>query len=66
MAESYRVNGMTCGGCATSVRNAILDLAPKATVEVDLDAKTVSVNGADPSLVEQAIRDAGFEYLGKA
>ena len=43
---------MTCGGCATSVANAIKAAAPAAKVDVNLDAKEVTVEGA------------GFEYGG--
>ena len=63
---AYTVNGMSCGGCVKSVTNAILDAAPGAEVEVDLDAKTVSVSGASEVAVKQAVSDAGFEYGGNA
>lgn len=66
MSETYIVNGMTCGGCARSVTNAIEDATSGAKVEVDLQAKTVSVDGADEALVKQAVIDAGFEFGGKA
>jgi len=64
MSETYKVIGMSCGGCVKSVTNAILDVAPGAKVEVNLDEKTVSVNGADEATVKQAVEDAGFEFLG--
>lgn len=66
MSETYTVLGMTCGGCAKSVTNAILDAAPGADVDVDLSVKTVTVQGADEETVKQAIEDAGFEFVGKA
>ncbi len=66
MSDTYKVVGMTCGGCAKSVTNAIVDAAPGASVEVDLEAKTVTVEGADESTVHQAVENAGFEYAGKA
>ena len=66
MSDTYSVLGMTCGGCAKSVTNAILDVAPGAQVDVDLAAKTVTVDGADEGAVKQAVEDAGFEYAGKA
>lgn len=66
MSETYTVHGMTCGGCANSVTNAIQTAAPGATVDVDLDAKTVTVDGADETQVKQAVADAGFEYVGRA
>lgn len=65
MNDRYHVLGMSCGGCAKSVTNAILDVAPGAEVEVDLDAKAVVVSGADEAAVKQAVEDAGFEFAGK-
>lgn len=67
MATTYRVNGMTCQGCARSVTNAIKAVSPAAQVSVDLDAKTVSVDGLiAEDAVKQAVGDAGFEFAGKA
>jgi len=66
MSDNYKVIGMTCGGCAKSVTNAILSAAPSATVEVKLDDKTVSVDGTDQATVKQAVEDAGFEFAGSA
>lgn len=66
MSDTYTVLGMTCGGCAKSVTNAILDAAPGADVKVDLETKSVTVEGAAESAVKQAVEDAGFEYAGKA
>jgi copper chaperone len=66
-ATTYRVTGMTCGGCANSVTKAIQTAAPGVEVSVDLDAKTVTVDGdADERAVAQAVADAGFEFEGKA
>ena len=65
MTKTYRVLGMTCDGCANAVTNAIKTAAPEAAVEVDLDGKQVTVEGADDdSVIQQAVEDAGFEYGG--
>ncbi len=66
MANAYRVNGMSCQGCAASVTRAIQGAAPGATVGVDLDAATVSVDGADENTVKTAVNDAGYEFVGAA
>lgn len=66
MSEKYKVDGMTCGGCVRSVTNAITRLAPAATVEVDLSAGIVTVDGADAEAVKSAVEDAGFDFGGKA
>jgi len=66
MANTYRVTGMSCGGCARSVETAIKALAPSASVSVDLDAKAVTVDGATADQVKQAVDDAGFGFGGAA
>jgi len=66
MSGTYKVMGMTCGGCANSVTNAIKEAAAGAEVSVDLDAKTVSVDGVDDdAVIAKAVTDAGFEFAGK-
>lgn len=64
-----KVNGMTCGGCASSVTRAIKNLDATATVTVDLATKLVKVNTEQAktdqknfvTAIEDAVRDAGFE-----
>lgn len=68
---TYRVNGMTCGGCANAVTRAIKAAAPAAAVKVDLSAKTVSVTiegggNVAADTVKAAVKDAGFEFVGAA
>lgn len=65
MKKSYRVDGMTCGGCAASVTKAIQALQPEAKVDVDIEAKTLTVDGLDDeTAVQGAVTDAGFKFLG--
>ncbi len=65
MVKKYNVLGMTCGGCANAVTKAIIAAAPEANVDVDLDAKQVSVEGFDDdAAVQKAVEGAGFEYGG--
>jgi len=67
MADAYKVDGMTCGGCARSVSNAITKAAPDAAVTVDLATGTVLVDGdIPPELVQQAVEAAGFDFGGPA
>lgn len=57
----FEVPGMTCGGCARGVTNALQRVDANAVVNVDLASKTVSVNStADAQLLKQAIEKAGF------
>jgi copper chaperone len=67
MSEKYRVEGMTCGGCANSVTKAIKAVAPDAKVDVDLEAKLVAVDGLDNvDIIRKAVEDAGFDFAGRA
>lgn len=67
MAKTYKVEGMSCGGCASSVEQAIKAVAAQASVEVKLDGGLVTVTGVDDdNLVKQAVDDAGFTYAGEA
>jgi len=64
MSQTYRVTGMTCGGCVRSVEAAIKAVAPDAKVTVDLAAQRVTVDGAPEAKVKRAVDDAGFEFGG--
>lgn len=66
MSKSYKVNGMTCGGCASSVQKAIVAAVPGAEVRVDLPTAvvTVAATSIEDAAVAQAVENAGFEYAG--
>lgn len=58
---NFSVQGMTCGGCARAVSNAIQRVDPAASVEVDVPTKKVAVQSAvDPERIRKAIEDAGY------
>ena len=58
----YHVPGMTCGGCARSVTNAVEGVDGDASVNVDLATKIVTVeSSADTALVADAIKQAGYD-----
>ena len=59
---NFSVLGMTCGGCARAVTNAVQRVDENANVDVNLGAKRVSIeSSADPKLFESAIEEAGYE-----
>ncbi|MEE3627269.1 heavy-metal-associated domain-containing protein [Nitrospirillum sp. BR 11752] len=65
MNASYRIDGMTCQGCARSVTKAIQAVSPMTEVAVDLEAGVVAVTGpADGDQVKRAVEDAGFDFVG--
>ena len=52
---------MECGGCANSVTKALQAIDGDATVDADLDAKTVTLTTtASEDAVFAALDDAGF------
>jgi len=66
---SFDVDGMTCGGCASSVREAIESIDGIEEIEIDVDSGRADVmaNGESPNneeladAIETAVTDAGFE-----
>lgn len=60
--QIFTVEGMTCGGCASSVTRAVQHADKNAQVEVDLATKTVKVKSTLPPLqIIDAITSAGFD-----
>ncbi len=56
-----KVTGMTCGGCANSVKRAITREFPNAEVQVDLETGLVRVQGeVEVARAELSIKNAGF------
>ncbi len=67
MEATYKVDGMTCGGCASAVTKALQRLSPQLEVEVTLDGGRVLVKGEhEESEVKGAVEDAGFDFAGRA
>ncbi|MES9957351.1 MAG: heavy-metal-associated domain-containing protein [Sedimenticola sp.] len=67
MQKTYKVEGMSCGGCSSSVEQAIKAAAPGAEVSVELEGGLVTVSNVDDdALVAQAVEDAGFTFAGQA
>jgi len=66
MSKTYEVDGMTCGGCANSLTNAITKEIPNASVVVDLENARVTVEPPDDAAVQRAVEVAGFNYRGVA
>jgi copper chaperone len=60
-----KVDGMTCEGCADTVRRTIEKLDPQARVQIDLDRGLVSARTcADTLEVTDAITKAGYNATG--
>lgn len=59
---TYAVPGISCGHCKTAIEGEVTKVAGVEVVEVDIDAKTVTVSGvADDADVRAAIDEAGYD-----
>jgi copper chaperone len=66
IVDTYKVAGMTCGHCVSSVTAAISGLDGVEHVDVDLGAGLVTVKAThalDRADLAAAIDDAGFELM---
>lgn len=58
----FQIPGMTCGGCARSITNAIQSVDADAKIETDIAARTVTVESrADTASLVEVIKEAGYE-----
>lgn len=65
--KTYRVNGMTCGGCAKHVEKALRKVAGVQAATVDA-AKGVAVVEGSATLeaLRASVAEAGYELAGLA
>jgi len=60
-AISFRVEDMTCGHCAGTIKQAVEGKVPGTSVTADPGSKLVSVEGsADVAAIRSAITAAGY------
>lgn len=58
---ALQVEKMSCGGCASRVKKAVLAVDETAQVDVDLRSKTVNVeSGVAPDRLAATITGAGY------
>ncbi|UXA16790.1 heavy-metal-associated domain-containing protein [Mycobacterium sp. SMC-4] len=58
------VAGMTCGGCASSVRAELQAIPGVTQVDIDLSHGTVTINSTGPvddAAVQSAVEEAGYQ-----
>jgi copper chaperone CopZ len=60
---TYSVPGISCGHCRAAVTAEVAMVAGVASVDVDLDAKRVTVAGEklDDAAIRAAIDEAGYD-----
>ncbi|MEZ0074094.1 heavy-metal-associated domain-containing protein [Planotetraspora sp. GP83] len=61
--KTYTVHGMTCGHCASSVKEEVGEIAGVTAVEVDLATGRLDVIGeaVPDEAVRLAVKEAGYE-----
>ncbi|MCD9625342.1 cation transporter [Rhabdothermincola salaria] len=60
--RTYDVPGISCGHCKTAIETEVGQLTTVTTVDVDIDAKSVRVEGeATEAEVTAAIDEAGYD-----
>ncbi|MEU4576556.1 heavy-metal-associated domain-containing protein [Nonomuraea sp. ATR24] len=60
----YTVSGMTCGGCAGTVKTELGKISGVTAVDIELATGRVTVTGdgpVDEALVRDAVEGAGYE-----
>jgi copper chaperone len=58
---TYSVPEISCGHCKSTIEAAVQGLDDVARVEVDIDAKTVTVDGGGRDAIITVIEDAGYD-----
>jgi copper chaperone len=60
---TYSVPGVSCAHCRTAITSEVEQVAGVSLVDVDLDAKRVTVAGAglDDPAIRAAIDEAGYD-----
>ena len=60
---TYSVPGVSCAHCKSAIESEVSGVPGVTSVDVDLDAKTVTVVGEplDERALEAAIAEAGYE-----
>lgn len=65
MALKLNVPDISCDDCAQTISESIHTMEPDAKVDVDVDAKTVTVeSAASEESIKQAIVAAGYTIQG--
>lgn len=63
----FKVNGMTCGGCAKHVEKALRSVEGVVQVDMDVPHGTAKVMGEAPfEVMAERVAKAGYELIGPA
>ena len=59
--RTYAVPGVSCGHCKQSIESEVSTVDGVVAVDVDVEAKLVTVSGGEDAAIRQAIDDAGYD-----
>lgn len=63
----FEVKDMTCGHCVDTIRRVVNETAPTASVDIDLPAHLVRIDGVpNADAIERAIREVGYTPVLKS
>ena len=63
--RTYAVPGVSCGHCKAAIEAAVGEVSGVDAVDVDVDSKTVRVEGdATDDAIRAAIDEAGYDVAG--
>lgn len=60
-ARVFSVPAISCDHCKTAIEASVADVSGVEAVNVDVDAKTVSITGGDDADIVEAIDRAGYD-----
>lgn len=61
MPTTYSVPEISCDHCKSTIEAALTPLADVHRVTVDIDAKTVTVDGGNTEQIMSTLEDAGYD-----
>lgn len=67
MTTTITVEGMSCGGCANSVRTELTHIPGVLGVDVDVSSGTVTIASESPvddEAIRAAVEEAGYTVAG--
>jgi len=59
--RTYAVPGISCAHCVEAITEHVAPVPGVTALDVDLDAKTVTVTGGDNDAIVAAIDEAGYD-----
>ena len=59
--HTYSVPGISCDHCKRAIETEVSGVAAVESVDVDVEAKLVTVVGGDDAAIRTAIDDAGYD-----